>query len=350
VAGNVGEIFSDRRQKVSPDTDGGPVEPRAAFSEGWREASEEKSVIRFSAVIATMNRPRDLGRALQSLAEQTRLPFEVLVVDQSEDHATRETAGKFAEDPRLKGTVRYLFQKEKSLVRARNRGIGEAKGEVLTFLDDDIVLEPDYFEKIESALEHSPEIGVIGGSTIVETPLRGIKWSLRRFLMRLFLVSFFDGRMTPSGFGYPIYEREVRKVTPVEMLHGCNMSFRRSAIGDERFDEWFVGYGFREDAEFSYRLSRKTKIVMIPDARLHHYQSASNRLDVENLKRMEILNYHYVFKKFKGDGVFRKFLFFYSLYGILLADALEFFSKRDDLKRRKLKAGFEAARELFRRS
>ena len=101
-----------------------------------------------SVIIATMNRPDDLRAALESIAKQSLMPSEVLVIDQSVDNRTRLLVeGLKARDPRLTDPLLYYFQEEKSLVKARNRGISEASGELITFLDDDVVLFEDYFDK-----------------------------------------------------------------------------------------------------------------------------------------------------------------------------------------------------------
>ena len=86
---------------------------------------------------------------------------------------------------------------------------------------------------------------------------------------------------------------------------------------------------------------------MVPDARLHHWESPSNRLDVDRLKRMEFRNYHYVFAKHREKGFFSRFLFFYSLGGLLLIDLMEAISRRNESKSKKFKAGLSEAFSLM---
>ncbi len=301
-----------------------------------------------SVIIATLNRPEDLRRALTSLALQTGPVDQILVVDQSTDERTKNVVVEMKErySPALKG-ISYHFLAERSAVKARNFGIKNSDFEIISFVDDDAELFPDYFEKVKKYFIKNPSLGALGGSVVYQKEPRGLKWVLRLVLFRFFLLNWGDGKMTASGFGYPIYERGIRKVTPVEMLHGCNMNFRRSAIGDERFDEWFTGYSFREDAEFSYRISRKSKVWMVPDAKLYHHESPSNRLDVENLKEMQIRNYYYVFKKHRRRSFFSKWFFFFSLSGLLLLDVLEFLSRRDQIRRRGLSAAAAVSWKMF---
>src|SRR5206468_4152687 len=108
----------------------------------------------------------------------------------------------------------------------------------------------------------------------------GFKWQLRRALLNLVLLSHYNGRLTCSTFGYPIYEREVSKTTPVELFSGYSMNFRRELVARHRPDNWFSGYSFREDVDLSYRISRDAKLIMVPDALFIHDVSAVNRLDI----------------------------------------------------------------------
>jgi glycosyltransferase involved in cell wall biosynthesis len=304
--------------------------------------------MKISAIIPTMNRPADLKSALDSLMRQTVLPFEIVVVDQSTNNQSKIVVAETKQAHESKPVrFKYVVQEEKSLVKARNRGLDESEGDLLSFLDDDIVLFDDYYEKIVPHFEKDASLGALAGNTVVKMKLGGFKWFLRRMVMRIFLVNFFDGRMTPSGFGYPIYEREIDRKTEVEFLPGCNMNYRRSAIGSERFDEWFTGYSFREDVDYSYRVARRSKAVMIPEARLFHNYSVSNRMDFEALKKMEARNYHHVFAKHKGRSLFARILFAYSMLGLVLLDLLEFLTSWKAVKFLKFRAAVGSSLNLM---
>jgi GT2 family glycosyltransferase len=203
------------------------------------------------------------------------------------------------------------------------------------------VLLADYYRHVVAEFERDPGLGAVGGS-VLNTSYSGLKWRVRQGLSVVFLLNFWNGRMTPSGFGYPIYHRQIRRRTSVQMLHGCNMTVRRSAFGSAGFDSWFTGYSFREDAELSYRISRRWRVIMIPEAQLYHYESASNRLPSLEHKRMEIRNCEYVARKHR-PGWWNGFLFRYSLRGLLLLDWLSAFGAADDRKAR-----YDVARQAVR--
>jgi glycosyltransferase involved in cell wall biosynthesis len=293
-----------------------------------------------SVVVPTMNRPKDLEALFASLVRQKRLPDEVIVVDQSTNNLSKIVVSDFkTRYAELPVAFRHVEQEEKSLVKARNAGLALASGDVVSFVDDDAVLFEDYYERVLERFATDPSVGAISGNTIVKQKPAGWKWGLRRALMRAFLLSRFDGRMTASGFGYPIYEREIDRDVAVEFLPGCNMNFRRECLAGERFDEWFTGYSFREDCEFSYRISRKTRTVMIPDAKLYHNYATGNRLDLAALKRMEIRNYRYIFRKHKRRGPLSESLFAYSLLGLVAIDLFELVAGFKPEKYVKFKAG-----------
>ena len=296
-----------------------------------------------SVIIPTLNRPDDLKLALESIGRQTLRPAQVIVVDQSTGdeslNAVFEVRQKY---PELSDSLVYVSQTVRSLVKARNNGMALASGDVISFLDDDVVLFDDYYARVLPFFE-DPEVGGVSGNTLVKKEMKGLKWKLRKAVMRFFMLSDFNGGMTASGFGYPVYEREIDRPIAVQMLPGCNMNFRKKDVRGLEFDEWFSGYGFREDADFSYRVSLKARLLMTPDARLHHNYSPANRMKIYTLKKMELKNYYYMFKKYKRRSGLSCVLFGYSFIGLILIDLIEFLTNLDGGKWCKLRAEMSLA-------
>lgn len=305
--------------------------------------------MRLSLLIATMNRPKALQETIDSIIAQHQLPNEIILVDQSTDDKTKllfeSYSGLFASKNIV---ARYIFSDKPSLVRARNIGANEASGDILCFVDDDVILFPDYLQKV-SLYFKDPLIGGVSGNVLVAQPQQGLKWDFRKFLSKLFLVSNFKGRLTPSTLGFPIFEREIYQTTRVEIFPGYSMNFRKALFDKNRCDEWFSGYGFREDVDLSYRISKETVLIMVPDARFIHNSSPINRLDVERLKKMQFRNYKYCFNKFKGQGFLSSIFFCYSIFGLIIMDLIELiFNPFNSLKQRTLLANFGALKELFK--
>jgi GT2 family glycosyltransferase len=258
---------------------------------------------------------------------QAKLPDEIIVVDQSENTLTRELVRSFEGlNKDLGMNFIWHYQKDKGSAKARNEGFRLSKGDIVCFTDDDIILDRDYLKNIVNYFSLHPEVGCIGGNVRVINVPKGLKGFARDLLSRIFLISFFDGKMTPSGFGFPIFLKEIDKPLQVDLIAGYSMNFRRGVFLKNQFDEWFTGYSFREDVELSYRVSLETKIFMIPDARFEHHHSRLNRIDPMGLKSMQFRNYHYIFNKHKNTSIMRGILFGYSILGILFIDLLEWLS------------------------
>jgi glycosyltransferase involved in cell wall biosynthesis len=87
-----------------------------------------------SVVIPCYNQARFLGEAIQSVLCQGYTDLEIIVVDDGSNDGTEEVASGYArEDPR----VRLIKQENRGLAAARNRGLAEAGGEYVVFLDSD---------------------------------------------------------------------------------------------------------------------------------------------------------------------------------------------------------------------
>ena len=247
-----------------------------------------------SVVVCTRNRPAALAVCVDSLAAQTRRAGELVVVD----GGTLRLPARFRRRirKRLRGTrVRFLATLP-GLPRQRNLGATMARGSIVVFLDDDVVLEPGYLAAIADVYARDPEhvIGGVGGAQIPDpTPHEG-PW--RQAACRLFLQeSHGEGRLKRSG--RPSYLLSPTDEQPVEFLSGCNMSFRREVLTELDFDERLCGYALGEDLDFSYRVSRRWALVVTPDARCDHRQVPGGRPETDAFRAMSIFNKYLFFRE-----------------------------------------------------
>lgn len=106
-----------------------------------------------SVVMPVYNRSAIVGEAIESVLQQTYQVWELVIVDDGSTDDTREVIGKYAErDPR----VRLVTQSKSGVSAARNRGIAEARGGLIAFLDSDNQWLEDYLHISVSALEQQP--------------------------------------------------------------------------------------------------------------------------------------------------------------------------------------------------
>jgi glycosyltransferase involved in cell wall biosynthesis len=110
-----------------------------------------------SVIIPTYNRADLLGEALSSVFAQTYRDFEIVVVDDGSTDNTVEVLRPLEEQ----GLLRYIYQKNAGEAAARNKGLLEAKGRYIAFLDSDDIFEPEKLELQTAYLQNHAEIGLV---------------------------------------------------------------------------------------------------------------------------------------------------------------------------------------------
>lgn len=108
-----------------------------------------------SVVIPLYNKEQSIASTLQTVLKQTYQDFEIVIVnDGSTDHSVEEVAK--VTDPR----IRLIHQNNAGVSAARNRGIDEARGEYIAFLDADDEWKPDYLKTQYELTQKYPECSV----------------------------------------------------------------------------------------------------------------------------------------------------------------------------------------------
>ena len=116
-----------------------------------------------TVIICTYNREKYIYECLSRLAKDTEPKgWEIVLVNNNSTDQTSAECERFVKD--FKPTnYRYFVETKQGLSFARNRGIAEAKGEWLVFLDDDAMIESDYITNLQKHLSEHPEAGAFGG-------------------------------------------------------------------------------------------------------------------------------------------------------------------------------------------
>jgi GT2 family glycosyltransferase len=261
-------------------------------------------------------RPRPLIKLLQSVQEQTLYPNEILVIDGSTNKETEIVLN----ENRFESLKYFSVPPEhRGLTKQRNYGIervGNQMG-IVCFLDDDTVLENDYFEQIVKTYQVYPEALGVGGYIINESECEFVGYNYvpkieeyffdgwkrndgSRFVLRKklgldsdcppgFSSLFSHGRsvgfLPPSG-----------KIYEVEMLMGGVSSFRKKVFETLQFSTYFEGYGLYEDADFTLRVAKIGKLYLNTSAKLNHYHDASGRPNRYQYGKMVVRNGWYVWR------------------------------------------------------
>ncbi len=139
----------------------------------------------YSLIICTYNRSSFLKETIESIWEcfATRYTYEILVIDNNSTDATAAVVEGFKHLP----VLTYIKELKQGLSHARNRGIKEAKYDILVFLDDDIDIHEGYLDRCEQ-LFTDQDVQIVGGKVLphrVEVP----GWLPPKFY---YLVSIFD--------------------------------------------------------------------------------------------------------------------------------------------------------------
>lgn len=111
-----------------------------------------------SVIMPTYNRADLLPAAIDSVLGQSFTDFEVLVIDDGSEDATRQVVAGFS-DPR----IHYCHQRNSGVSAARNRGLEIARGEYLAFLDSDDLFLPAKLAFQVAQLDENPTLGMVAG-------------------------------------------------------------------------------------------------------------------------------------------------------------------------------------------
>lgn len=272
--------------------------------------------MKFTLIVCTYMRPQPLDDLLLSVQKQTVYPDEILIIDGSLNLETQKIL-----EQRQYPKLHYFLVDDahRGLTKQRNYGIDRVSksSEIVCFLDDDTLLEPDYFEEILKTYNQHPEALGVGGyiNNEVQWTFVGDDYMPRiteyyydgwkkidgsRFVIRKklgldsdtkpgMLPEFSHGRsigfLPPSG-----------KIYAVEQLMGGVSSFKTSVFEQLKFSTYFEGYGLYEDADFTLRLSKRGKLYVNTAAQLAHYHDSSGRPNQYQYGKMVVRNGWYVWR------------------------------------------------------
>ncbi len=245
-------------------------------------------------VVATKDRPAELGRLLESLSAQSRKPDEIIVVD-----GGAIGVSEVLHRPELESlALRYERCLPPSAARQRNRGIARVSPgiDLIGFLDDDAVLAPgamsrmmDFWESASSDIGGA-QFNMLNHPAVFAAGLK--RWPLISFLG---LYSGNPGDVLPSGF--QVMVGPVAETIFVRWLGSGASIWRRHIFDAESFDEWFEGYSYLEDLDFSFRVGRHYRLAVVGQAGYEHLPARKGRGDGFRFGRREAVNRLYFVTK-----------------------------------------------------
>jgi glycosyltransferase involved in cell wall biosynthesis len=220
------------------------------FSSWTSEEIPEKVPV--SVVICTRNRASDLHKCLDLLTKLRCHPEEIIVVDNAPtDESTLDVVKLFAD-------VTYVKEPRAGLDIARNTGAVSAKGQIIAFCDDDVVVHPLWVYRVWQSFQNTSAVAMTGLVLAAELQTEAQMifekhWSFNRgYVDKTYDTDYFNIHLSK---GPPVWE----------IGAGANMAFRKS-IFDEvgYFDELLdVGAaGCSGDSEMWYRILLKGHTIL----------------------------------------------------------------------------------------
>lgn len=211
--------------------------------------------MKVSIIIPTINRYEDLKNTVKDVLNQDFDSYEVLIIDQTESGDAT-----IINELSSNSKINYIRSDVKSASAARNIGINESKGEVLIFIDDDVIIEDNNY--IHYHYRHYNDKSVTG---VVGCPLEQSLNQKPRYYKHW--MSYRNREVAwlyfPSNYG-------CNSTTMVGRSN--NLSVRKNLAADVGgMDENYEKGAHREEGDFCLRVSRKYgSFLFDPQARLIH--------------------------------------------------------------------------------
>lgn len=209
-----------------------------------------KNRTKVSVVIPTYNRNRVLVQTIKSVLNQKFKNFELLIVDQSKKHD--KFTQNFLEKVKSEN-VKYYKIGPPSLPAARNFGLKKARGKIIIYIDDDVILDDGFIKAHYESYIKKKAVAVAGRIKEKNKPVSHELLYLRK-------TSFGAGNFNYLKYGF------------AQTSQGCNMSFKKHLllkVGG--FDTNFIGNAMREETDLCFKLRKMgKKILFNPNASLFH--------------------------------------------------------------------------------
>ncbi len=271
---------------------------------------------------------------METVGCQSRYMDEIIIVDGSTDNETSVLFRAGGERSRTESKIPNLqyykvLKEHRGLTKQRNYGIDRVTEDIdiVCFLDDDVILQPDYFQKLLETYKKHPEAIGVGGYITNEVTWEPSKknnpadlhhfyfdgyrrressrYKLRRKLGLIQKTA--PGNYPAFGHGRSIsFFPPSGKIYEVNHLMGGVSSFPKYILDKHKFSEYFEGYGLYEDAHFTLGLSKIGKLYVNTAAQLEHHHNPQGRPNLYHYGIMVTRNGWFVWHTFNPSPTFKE--------------------------------------------
>jgi GT2 family glycosyltransferase len=278
-----------------------------------------------SFIIPTKNRIADLIKTIKSINKQNILPNELLIIDQSFNNCESRIKSV------LKNKIKLKYYHEvaiKSLTQAKNFALKKASGDVIFFLEDDIILSKDFIINILKAFSYKKTLKGVCGILINEQ----ISFFKKFVKIILYHGLFHDPRLKQWN------NLEGKEIIISDKISGGISAWKKKVFLKITFDSKNKLHLF-EDIDFSVRVNKlwKNSTAIITSAQVEHKWSRINRNKDIKLLKMKIKESYIFYNKnskttFKADYLLYKislffFLVFLTIKNFVIKNLIMFFTE-----------------------
>jgi glycosyltransferase involved in cell wall biosynthesis len=258
-------------------------------------------IINVSAIIPTRNRATAFGQTLQSLAAQSSLPKEIIVIDASENEETAKALSSIHFPSEV--SIVYAKAVTRGAAAQRIQGIELVTSDFVLFMDDDIFFEEHCIARLLGGFSQGERVG--GVSSMITNQLYTKPGTASRTMYRIM-----TGGQRPTWAGMiigpawnllPEDDPTLPDYVKCEWLNSTCTMYRKTALPNPLFPEVFQGYSMFEDVTLSVTIGRTWTLLNARTARIFHDSQPGDHKDrVIPLSEMEVVNRHYVMTKVLG--------------------------------------------------
>ncbi|MCD4694408.1 glycosyltransferase [bacterium] len=281
--------------------------------------------MKFTVVVPTYNRPKDLSSFLNSVLGQNLLPSEVLIIDDGD--LDNEYINKYKIIFKEKNVFLNYYKKDhekerRGLSESKNKALEIASYDIVFFFDDDIIIDDsDYFIKIMDIWKENKDDKLIGVGGLIKRSRKKTKFE--KVYNKIFLLDSggFSWNVTKTGF--QVWDEYIKEKQKGFYSHGGVSSYRKDLAEEFLFPTFSGGRTGLEDVDFCMRAKARSYFFIIePGAKVIHNHVKTSRENDFLIGEKESQNRKIIFRSNCKDSFVNRFIFLWNSLGWILRQFL----------------------------
>lgn len=250
---------------------------------------------KLSIQIITFNNRQFIKDCLDSLFKQTYQDFSILIIDNASNDGTVKFIHDYYSIKQIKKDFKssaklFVFRNIKNVgfAQAHNQGLKMSQSELVLVINPDIILEPNFLERLIKVLTKDEKIGSVGGKLLkIRLGDLELQEKIRTKLIDSTGLTILKSRRVIDRGEGEEDQKQYDKKTKVFGISGACVLYRKQALEDVRvligqakekieyFDQDFFAY--KEDVDLAWRLNlRGWQAVYVPQAKAYHFRAGAS--------------------------------------------------------------------------